>query len=309
MIYDAVSSKAVIGKVYRDTTIDNPSFEYDAIEWIGEALEWIGTGGQLIDKEAWIISTNHSAVLPSELHRLKGVWVVNDAPLKNNWRQSNFPYDLEAVEDKQKYKLERSDQQLHDGIGDASTDLQKSNLYDDKDEIDTSFQQLQGTGSGDPVKTNNISYDYKETYHLNGNVLKTSFEAGLLLIAYKGLPLDQDGYPLVPDDVAFKEACSWHIIKKLALQGRTNNIDYELAEQKWLKRATQARNRMNMPDQDEYEKFLQSWTKMVETERYNKGNIGHVSDGREGEPDTFNYRVTEDGVTRITESGDTRLTE
>jgi len=317
MVYNAVSTKAIIAKVYRDLNLEDPSFELDAIEWMGEALDWIGAGVSSINKESFVIATNHTATLPSDLEILKGVWVVDDAPLKNNWRDEEFSYDLSQVEDLQKYKIERSDEQLHEGIGDSSTDLQEGGGYNDNDEITTTFQQLQGTGSGDPVDTNDVGYNSKENYHLNGNQLKTSFNSGLVLVAYKGLPLDEDGYPLVPDDVAFKEALFWYIAKKLALTGKNLVVDHETAEQKWLKRCTQARNRAKFPDLDEYEKFLQSWTKMVETERFNKGNIAKLNDKRgdlieSGDYDpglTGDYRVTEDGVTRITEDGDTRFIE
>lgn len=310
MIYNAVSTKAIIGKVYRDLGLEDPSFELDAIEWMGEALDWIGAGIQMTDKEVWEVVTNHTATLPSDLEYLTGVWFVNDAPLKNNWQSKEFPYDLNAIEDKQKYKLERSDEQLHEGIGGDSTNLQNSTFYDGED-YTTSFQDLQGSGSGE--STNFIGYDSPESYHLNGNELKTTFDRGLVLVAYRGLPLDEDGYPLVPDDVAYKEALFWYIAKKLSIVRQDQvPFDYKLAEQKWLKRCTQARNRANMPDLDEYEKFLQSWTKMVETERFNKTRFFQgQSDPRDGKDlgPTGDYRVTESGVIRVTEDGDTRYIE
>lgn len=318
MVYNAVSAKSVIGKVYRDLNIEDPSFELDAIEWIGEALEWIGAGIASIDKEEWVIATNHTATLPSDIEVLKGVWVVDQAPLKENWRDEDFPYDLSQVSEQQKYKLERTDEQLYDGIGGSSTDLQYNGNFDSRGDLDTGFQELQGSQSQDPVQeSNSVGHNYKETYHLNGNQIKTSFNSGLLLLAYKGLPLDENGYPLVPDDVAYREALFWYIVKKLALGGQNLIVEYQTAEQRWLKRCTQARNRAKFPDLDEYEKFLQSWTQMVNTRRFNKGNIANVGDkrgdliesGQYTPRPSGNYRVTEDGVTRITEDGETRFTE
>jgi len=307
MVYNAVSTKHIITKAYRDLNLEDPSFEVDAMEWMGEALDWIGAGISSVNKEAFVIATEHTATLPSDLEVLKGVWVVDDAPLKDDWQNESFPYDLSEVEDLQKYKIERSDEQLHEGIGTPASDLQEGGGYNDNDEISTTFQDLQGTGSGDPVNTNDVGYNSKENYHLNGNQLKTSFNSGLVLVAYKGLPLDEDGYPLVPDDVAFKEALFWYITKKLALTGKNLIVDYQTAEQRWLKRCTQARNRAKFPDLDEYEKFLQSWTKMVETERFNKGNIAELNDKRgdlieSGDYNYGNYRITEDGTVRVTEN-------
>jgi hypothetical protein len=299
MVYNAVSAKSIIAKVYRDLNIEDPSFEYDAIEWMGEALDWIGAGVQLTDKEEFIIATNHTATLPSDLEALKGVWVVQNAPLKDNWQTADFPYDLSKVEDMQKYKIERSDEQLHDGVGSAATDLQESNVYDEYDDYQTVFQRLNDI-EPDANVSNYVGHNSAESYHLNGNQIKTTFDTGLLLVAYKGIPVDDEGYPLVPDDVAYKEALFWYITKKMILGGYSSRVDYSTATQMWNKRCTQARNRANFPDMDEYEKFLQSWTKMVETERFGKGSLYHDhEDGRPSENE--NYRVTENGAYRVTQ--------
>lgn len=298
MIYNAVSSKYIISKVYRDANIDFSTFEYDAIEWIGEALDFIGSGMQLVKKEVWGVVESHKCKLPDDLAFLRTVFVVNNAPLKENWESEEFPYDLEKVKNLKKHILPRQNNLNTDALGEPSTDIVQKDYYENDDE-----------DLYDNVKTfkSGVTRTQQEHYVLNPNYIHTTFETGLVLFAYKAFPVDEDGWPLVPDDSAFKEALTWYILQKLIMRGQYNNkqINYEIAHQMWLKYCTQARNRATFPDLDGMEELLQSWTRMVNLQHFNKSNLrDQIQDGREGIPSgpTVDYRVTENGVTRITES-------
>lgn len=54
------------------------------------------------------------------------------------------------------------------------------------------------------------------TYRLNDNYIFTSFEEGCVEIAYDKFPIDERGYPLVPDDQGVIEGISWFIAHKIA---------------------------------------------------------------------------------------------
>lgn len=296
MTYNAVSSQAILAKVYRDFGIDDPSWEIDAIEWIGEALEFIGAGVPMEKKEVWTDVNDHTAKLPEDLIYLTSVQVVNNAPLKDDWKTSDFPYDLDKVQDKKKWKLPRQNSITHDGIGDSSTDR----VYEYGDQSTSSDSYESPKDSAPLFRDGEV-----ESYVLNPNYIHTTFETGLILFVYKGVPTDNDGFPLVPDHVKFKEACSWYIAKKLKLRGNAQvSVDYSTANQMWNKRCTQARNQANFPDLDKYEEFLQHWTQMVNKRHFNKSNLntiggGDIQDARTGSGVNFNYRVTEDGEVRL----------
>ena len=79
-------------------------------------------------------------------------------------------------------------------------------------------------------------------------------------------PTDEDCYPLVPDDISFKEAMFWYIYKKILLSNPTfknNGIKYDMAEQQWKQYCTQARNAANYPDIDRYESFMNQWVRLI----------------------------------------------
>jgi hypothetical protein len=101
-----------------------------------------------------------------------------------------------------------------------------------------------------------------ESYQLNPDYIHTSLETGFVGITYLALPVDANGFPLVPADISYREAMFWYILKKLFMRGWKHpepNFSYFTAEQKWQYYCTQARNQSNMPDLAGYDLFLRTW--------------------------------------------------
>ena len=112
----------------------------------------------------------------------------------------------------------------------------------------------------------NENIRYKDTYIIDCDHIKTSFATGKVCISYMAFPIDEECYPLVPDDISYREAMFWYIYKKLVLSGtpgRNPKIGYEYAEQMWQVYCTQARNAANYPDIDKYESFMNQWVRLV----------------------------------------------
>jgi hypothetical protein len=107
---------------------------------------------------------------------------------------------------------------------------------------------------------------YEDTYIIDNDYIKTSFVSGKICLSYMAFPTDEDCYPLVPDDISFKEAMFWYVYKKILLSNprfKNNGIDYGTAEQQWQKYCTQARNAANYPDIDRMESFMNQWVRLV----------------------------------------------
>ena len=112
----------------------------------------------------------------------------------------------------------------------------------------------------------NENIQYEDTYIIDCDYIKTSFVSGKICLSYMAFPTDENCYPLIPDDISFKEAMFWYIYKKLLLFNpmfKKNGIDYSFAEQQWLKYCTQARNAANFPDIDRYESFMNQWVRLI----------------------------------------------
>lgn len=112
----------------------------------------------------------------------------------------------------------------------------------------------------------NMNAKAKETYYLAGNMAKFSFEEGYACISYKGYPVDDDGFPMIPNEQSFAQALFWFVASRLLLAGydvKNKSLRFQDAEQRWLEYCTQARNDANMPDIAEYENFLNQWVRLI----------------------------------------------
>lgn len=96
------------------------------------------------------------------------------------------------------------------------------------------------------------TYVYKAPYLRVGN-----FDT--LAISYIAIPLDEDGYPLIPDHIAYVEACFRYVIYKLMykkfLNGDIAGSTYSKLEQDWRGYARGAKGVSNMPDKDAQERI------------------------------------------------------
>jgi hypothetical protein len=91
----------------------------------------------------------------------------------------------------------------------------------------------------------NANIRYKDTYIIDCDHIKTSFSEGKVCISYMAFPVDDECFPMVPDDISYREAMFWYIYKKLLLQaipGRNQKIGYEYAEAMWQNYCTQAQS-------------------------------------------------------------------
>lgn len=80
--------------------------------------------------------------------------------------------------------------------------------------------------SGDPYfkhlhcnnsqSVNHKCLESKYQYKMNNNYIYTGFEEGNIDIAYYALPIDEKGFPLIPDEESIKRAIEWEIVYKIA---------------------------------------------------------------------------------------------
>jgi len=238
-IYNTVSAQETISRVYRDLQIDDTNWEVDAIEWIGHGLDLMG-GTMPTEKRQEVHAVeSHKLALPSDMALLEGLFLLQNVDF--HYSGSTLVYNEKEAQDAPKYRVPREGNTqltqegaspLHDGIGDKKTDR--------------AYQTA------------------SESYELNPGTIHTSFERGLVIVAYKGFATDEKGYPLVPDDARVKEALFWRIVMKLILRGYNHpKFGFKAARQQWKDYAAKARRKSKMPDPDEYDHFMRSWVRFV----------------------------------------------
>lgn len=105
------------------------------------------------------------------------------------------------------------------------------------------------------------------TYIVNDDYIITSFEEGYVLLSYQAIPIDEEGYPKVPDTIKFKQAVaahiSWRVASILADDGKLPQWRYQKYEQDrdWYIAAAQTSSQM--PSIDMMESIKNNWIRLI----------------------------------------------
>lgn len=114
-----------------------------------------------------------------------------------------------------------------------------------------------------PYKQN--SYDL--TYKLQGNVIYTSMKEGEIELVYNAIQTDEDGFPMIPDNVTFINALELYIKKKVFTQlfdeGKIQQPVYNNVCQEYAFAVGQAQNNLIMPNEDQMQSLVNSLTSLV----------------------------------------------
>ncbi len=114
---------------------------------------------------------------------------------------------------------------------------------------------------GKGIQTSNHQTAYGS---INGRTVHTSFQKGLIYMSYTGIPLDCDGYPLVPKDAKLNEALQYYFIYRMSLSGYKHPvIDFNMAYQLWQSKYSGAANSVNWFDLQDYQEFTEMWTNVL----------------------------------------------
>ena len=299
-VYKLISSKTIIRKIMRDLNPSDYNWIDDAIEWIGEALEHIGASAQLEKKGCIIDIEDYKAILPANLYYINQVAINKSAgAVAAESKIDTLQTEIKGLRnDFSGYSsiITSHLQELANGTissnitaatltslntlkKDSNSTLQR--IYADAHVIYNSYMDPQAGLTALAYCTTNFpeaihcdecvnkEAKTKECYYVENGMVKTSFKSGKICLSYTALPTDSDCYPLVPDDISYKEAMFWYIYKKMLLgatfDSSKNGIDYGFADQQWKYYCTQARNAAVFPDIDRMESFMNQWVRLIPT--------------------------------------------
>lgn len=123
-----------------------------------------------------------------------------------------------------------------------------------------------------PLKPSTNSFgpiaDYIElTYNIQNNVLYTSLKEGTVEMAYKSIAVDEDGYPLIPDNAAFIRALESYIKKQyftiLFDKGELHQSILQNVKQEYAFNVAQASAALIMPNQDEMQDIVDQNSRLI----------------------------------------------
>jgi hypothetical protein len=258
------SIDTVINKVIRDLGLGENEIPYqDFVEWCAEALEDIGSYTQFEDKKGTIVIENYEGMLPCDLYKV----VKLDIGCEINPTDGGF-YGGSLLNELNKA-----------GVDYESFGYESFGAY-------TRFRDLAVPGLVKPQNqyastieiTRKLSHNpnlsmYTHTtldYNVNFNQITTSFECGLIDIQYLAFPVDDRGYPLIPDNQSFRTALFWKIAYQLSIRNPKcipNPVmqDPRYTKDEWNKYCMQARASANMPDLDGMIRLKNNWLRLHNT--------------------------------------------
>ena len=105
---------------------------------------------------------------------------------------------------------------------------------------------------------------------IEDNYIYTDIDKGKILLVYRQIPKDDEGYPLIPDNPFLNEALMYYIIYRLALKGVEHPIiKFKDALNMWNTMYPRASNDIEWFTLPELEEFERSWTSIL------KGNLAN----------------------------------
>lgn len=126
---------------------------------------------------------------------------------------------------------------------------------------------------------NNNSYDL--TYKVQGNIIFTSIEKGDIEIIYRAIAIDEDGYPLIPDNSSFIRALELYIKKQhftiLFDLSKITAASYNNVLQDYAWAVGQAQSDLIRPSIDEMQSITNSLNTLIP--KVNEHSNGFINNG------------------------------
>lgn len=276
----------VFAKIMADNDVGNESLRItDWVTWAGEALKRIGAFPQFVNRITGIEDgmyptnvckiTGYRTTVPCDLHQI--IQIAASSTVNGQWRPTRSAtgsFDIQKG-------MKRSLQNSPTGLYPPSTDDKIQFVADVFNEsYQNAFTRLNSTptleqiistvfmNQAGPASANvNGLEDSEITYTENGPYLDFNIETGYAMIAYKALPTDENGYPLIPDVEEVKEAIYWYIeMKQLYPQwknGKVRDAVYMHAKNEWGSKRLGAKGELMMPSGDELKSVMNSWLRLM----------------------------------------------
>jgi len=105
-------------------------------------------------------------------------------------------------------------------------------------------------------------------YTINVDQIFTSFKDGVIHINYKALPVDKDGYPLIPEEVRTRNAVKYHLMwtiaQRLFYKGKLAEAIYRDIEQNRNWYITSATAKAKMLTVDQMESLSNQFSRLIQ---------------------------------------------
>jgi len=105
------------------------------------------------------------------------------------------------------------------------------------------------------------------SFTINNNFMTFNVKEGKVCMAYWAFPLDDEGFPLIPDDIKYKRAVSSYLQYRMDYimwrQDLLTDKVYVKSEQDWMWNVASASSHLKTPDLNQMEAMRRQFTKMI----------------------------------------------
>src|SRR3990167_107668 len=248
-----MSSKEIIAKVYRDTGFGEELPWADLITWTDEALRLVDHPMQFIRKVAGDISnpaldiTDYKAKLPCNIYKIEQIAVNGYPAYRDSGSFTHLISEKCCTVGQTGFKADIFQDEFRNVIIDSNT-ISGPNFF------------TNNPVNGIPSNSGYITYD------INNDYITLSTQTGKVCIAYLAYPLDDDGFPLVPDVQQYIEMVAAYLRYKLDYRawriGETTEAIFRQSEKDWLWYVGAAAGKMKMPDIDQMQSIMNQVLKL-----------------------------------------------
>lgn len=244
MIHKSCSIQEVIGRIIRNTRIQDSSYITDMYEWIPEAMDLMRTKMELTYSYKDVEVDFHKGKMPCGLIHIMAVEYYG---MRLKYGNTPKHYKTEPVIDKTISNV------------DLFTSVVKTQDIPNGNYIWTS----------DIKSVNNLKQSIDIYYQIEMDYINTSFCDGMIRLHYLSQPMDCDGFPLIPDNGNYKEALYYYVRSKMIGCGYK---DTAFNEQELMQRfelyASRAMAQIRYPSVDVVHERIAKLTKYVLPENY-----------------------------------------
>lgn len=108
----------------------------------------------------------------------------------------------------------------------------------------------------------------EETFKTQNTVIITSFKEGDVIMSYKAIPVDEEGFPLLIDNPTFIKGLELYIKKEVFTilfdQDKIKGHVLQNAQRDYAWKVGQIQDEFNIPSESEMESICRSWTTLIQ---------------------------------------------
>ncbi len=244
MFYKTVSIKEVIGRIVRNTGLNDSTWIPDIYVWIFEQMETCRVRTVLQPKSEKILVRNHTVTFPCDLVTLDAV-TLNSFRLKKSKTLLDVP-KIESQVNSQNIFV----------TTETSTTVTETNKVTTTTSKETEFKYN--------VSLQTLPYSSTDFYKLVANGIQLSFTDKEIILYYLGYETDSEGIITIPDNEALKKAIYWYVLTMMIGAGYTHPVfKYEYCNQEYTTWTRRAINELRDWTPESCANFEKMWVTML----------------------------------------------